>query len=114
MDVYGARKPSYDVLRVEASPFEAFHVNGKAGELKVQLKTRTAAPAYVLRGYTLRTIVYGFGDIAVERIETTLPDLAPGAQTSATVTFAETRPVQVKLDVIRPTGSSAHTAIWRP
>ncbi|MGB7762622.1 MAG: glycoside hydrolase family 2 TIM barrel-domain containing protein [Bryobacteraceae bacterium] len=114
VDVNGARKPSYDVLRVEASPFEALNVSGRAGDLKVQLKTRTSAPAYVLRGYTLRTIVYGFGDIPVERIETRLPDLEPGGQTSAMVAFAETRPVQVKLDVLRPTGASAHTAIWKP
>jgi beta-glucuronidase len=114
VDVYGARKPSYDVLRVEASPFEAFNVNGKAGELKVQFKTRTSVPAYVLRGYTLRTIVYGFGDIPVERIETRLPDLAPGAQTSTMVIFTEARPLSVKLDVLRPTGFSAHTAIWKP
>ena len=114
VDVYGARKPSYEVLRLESSPLEAFSVSGKAGELKVQLKSRNAAPAYTLRGYTLRTVVYGFGGIPVERIETRLPDIAPGGQTSAVVKFAEALPVQVKLDVLRPTGSSVHTAIWKP
>jgi beta-glucuronidase len=114
VDVYGARKPSYDVLRVESSPLESFTVSGRPGELKVQLKTRTTAPAYALRGYTLRTVVYGFGDIPVERIETRLPDIEPGGQTLATVAFTETRPVRVKLDVLRPTGSSVHTAIWKP
>jgi beta-glucuronidase len=114
VDVYGARKPSYEVLRVESSPLESFQVSGKAGELTVQFTTRTAAPAYALRGYTVRAVVYGFGDIPVERIETRLPDLEPGDQASVTVTFTEPRPVQVKLDLLRPTGSSAHTAIWKP
>jgi beta-glucuronidase len=114
VDVYGVRKSSYDVLRVESSPLESFQVSGKVGELKVQLKTRTDTPAYTLRGYTLRTVVYGFGDIPVERIETRLPDIEPGGQASAVVTFTEIRPIQVKLDVLRPAGSSAHTVIWKP
>jgi hypothetical protein len=114
VDVYGARKPSYEVLRVEASPLEALNVSGKAGELKVQLKARIAAPAYALRGYILRTVVYGFGDIPVERFETTLPDIEPGGQTSAAVQFTEATPIRVRLDVLRPVGSSVHTAIWKP
>ena len=114
VDVYGERKPSYQVLRVESSPLDAFNVSGKAGELMVQLKTRTAAPAYALRGYSLRTVVYGFGEIPVERFETGLPEIAPGGQASATVTFTEARPVRVRLDVLRPTGASVRTAIWKP
>jgi beta-glucuronidase len=114
VDVYGAHKPSYEVLRVEASPLESLQVSGRAGELKVQFKTRTVAPAYVLRGYTLRAVVDGSGAIPVERIETRLPELEPGDETSVTVRFTEPRPVQVKLDLLRPTGSSAHTAIWKP
>ena len=114
VDAYGARKPSYEELRAESSPLETFIATGKPGEAKVQLKTRSAAPAYALRGYTLRTLVYGFGDIAVERFETRLPDLEPGGQASAVVTYEETRPVQVRLDVLRPTGTSIHTAVWKP
>jgi beta-glucuronidase len=114
VDVYGVRKPSFEALRVESSPLETFHVSGKPGELKVQLKTRTAAPAYALRGYALRAVVYGFGDIPVERFETKLPDLMPGGQTSAIVKFTDTRPVQVRLDVLRPAGSSVHTVVWKP
>ena len=83
VDVYGARKPSYAVLRAESSPLDTFSVSGNPAQLTVQLKTRTAAPAYALRGYLLRTVVYGFGDIPVERFETKLPDLEPGGQASA-------------------------------
>jgi beta-glucuronidase len=114
VDVYGAHKPSYEVLRVESSPLEAFDVSGGAAGLRVQLKTRTAPPAYALRGYTLRALVYGPGNIPGERFETKLPDLEPGAQTSATIKIKEARPVQVRLDVLRPLGSSVHTVIWKP
>jgi hypothetical protein len=54
------------------------------------------------------------GNIPVERVETRLPELEPGGQTSVAVTFAGRRPVQVRLDRLRPAGSSVHTAIWKP
>ncbi len=114
VDAYGAQKPSYAKLRAESSPLEAFEVAGKPGELTVRLKTRSAVPAYSLRGYRLRTVAYGFGNIPVERIETDLPTLAPGEQTSVTVKFTELRPVRVMLDVLRPTGFPADTAVWKP
>jgi beta-glucuronidase len=114
VDVYGARKPSYDVLRQESNPLESCNVDGKGGELTVQLKTRIVTPAYSLRGYTLRAVVYGFGDIPVERVETPLPDIEPGGQASVRIKFTEPRSVRVKLDVLRPAGSSIHTAIWKP
>jgi beta-glucuronidase len=114
VDVYGAQKPSYQVLRTESSPLESFSVNGRTGELKVQFRARTAAPAYALRGYVLRSVIYGLGDIPVERVETSLPELKPGDETSVTVTFTEPRPVRVKFDLLRPTGYSAHSVTWKP
>jgi beta-glucuronidase len=114
VDVYGARKPSYEELRSESSPLEQFNVVGKVGEVQVQLLARSTAPAYTLRGYHLRTLVYGFGPIPVERIETKLPDLGPGEQTSVAVRYAEPNPVSVRLDMLRPTGESAHTTVWKP
>ena len=114
VDVYGERKPSWAELRRESSPLDVFDVSGKPGELKVQLTARRAVPAYTLHGYKLRTLVYGQGAIPVERVETNLPDLAPGGQASLQVTFSEAKPVQVKLDVLRPTGFSVQTAFWKP
>ncbi|MFY9726178.1 MAG: glycoside hydrolase family 2 TIM barrel-domain containing protein [Bryobacteraceae bacterium] len=114
VDLYGERKPSYEVLRTESSPLEVFSVSGTPTELKVQLKTRAVAPAYALRGYALRAVVYGFGDIPVERLETKLADLEPGGQASAMIKPTQARPVRVKFDVLRPTGTSVHTAIWKP
>jgi hypothetical protein len=114
VDVYGDRKASWAELRVEASPLDIFQVSGKTGELKVRLVSRNAAPAYTLRGYKLRAVVCGYGDIPVERVEASLAEMAPGGEASIVVKFAETRPVRVRLDVLRPTGFSAHTVVWRP
>ena len=114
VDVYGVRKPSYEELRSESSPVESLSAIGKPGELQVQVKARGVVPAYTLRGYRLRAVAYGFGDIPVERFEALLPDLAPGEQAALTVKFAENRPARVTLDVLRPAGSSARTLVWKP
>jgi hypothetical protein len=114
VDLYGEKKPSHGELRAESSPLERFEVSGKPGQLKVSLVSRNTVPAYTLRGYKLRAVVYGFGDIPVERWEASLPDLEPGGRTSAVVEFAEARPLQVKLDVLRPTGFSVQTVVWKP
>ncbi len=114
VDVFGARKPSYEQLRAESNPIESVGVSGTIGELQIQLKARNTVPAYVLRGYRLRAVAYGFGDIPVESVERVLPDLAPGEQTVLTLKFTEARPVRVILDVLRPQGYSARTLTWRP
>jgi beta-galactosidase len=113
VDVYGAPKPSYEELRSESSPLERFEVVGRAGELQVQLKARGSVPAYTLRGYRLRTVVYGFGQIPVERLETKLPDLGPGQQKSVTVRFAEGNPVWAKLDATAIALQTSCPARWR-
>jgi beta-galactosidase len=114
VDVYGERKPSYEELRREASPLEMLAADGKPGELQIRLKTRGTVPAYTLRGYVLRALIYGYGNVPVERVEVPLPDLAPGTELARAVKFAESRPAQVRIDVLRPQGSSAATAVWRP
>lgn len=114
VDVYGQRKPSYEQLRAESSPVESLDAEGILGALNVRLKTRASGPAYALRGYKLRAVVYGFGNIPVERIEAALPDLVPGDQTSLTVRFTEAMPVRVAIDLLRPMGSSARTVVWKP
>jgi len=114
VDLYGARKLSYEVLRSESSPVVSLEAIAKVGELKVRIRTRGTVPAYAIRGYKLRALTYGLGDVPVERFEAALPDLGPGEQTSVTVRFSEKQPVQVTLDVLRPTGSSARALIWKP
>jgi beta-glucuronidase len=113
VDVYGTRKPSYETLRTESSPLKSVTIDGTLGELRVQLQTRSSVPSYTLRGYKLRTLVFGYGNIPVERYETSLPELRPHEKTLAVVKFSEMRPVQVQCDVMRPDGLSTLTAIWR-
>jgi len=113
VDVYGNRKPSYADLRRESSPLELFEVDGKPGEVVVSLKTRTSIPAYTLRGYQLRAVVYGYGAIPLERIEVELPDLKPGAAHHAAVKFSERQPVRVEVELFSPTRFSVHGGVWR-
>jgi len=114
VDVYGARKPSWQALREEASPIESLDLAGKPGELSVTVRTRRAVPSYTLRGYTARAVVYGDGAIPVERVEAALPVLEPGREATVRIQYREKTPARVQVDVLRPTGFSAHTAEWRP
>lgn len=114
VDVYGARKPSYDALRRESSPVKSVEVKGRPGALKVTVQTQETIPSYTLTGYKLRAVVYGFGEIPVERYELPLPDLRPGARATLDVAFQEKSPLRVLFDVLRPAGHSAFNHNWRP
>lgn len=114
VDLYGARKPSYDVLRAESSPIESLDVSGSAVALELVLRIRNTIPAYILRGYKLRGVYYGFGEIPTERQEIELPDLAPGRELDLTLEFSESRPWKIEFDVLRPTGFSAYSRTWKP
>jgi len=114
VDLYGKRKPSFDLLRNESSPVETLEVSGTPTALRVTLRARDRVPAYTLRGYRLRAVSFGFGDIPLERVEAQIPTLEPGHCTEISVTFTEKSPVRVQFDVLRPTGFSAYTHNWRP
>ncbi|HEX6545787.1 MAG TPA: glycoside hydrolase family 2 TIM barrel-domain containing protein [Bryobacteraceae bacterium] len=113
VDLYGARKPSYEALRSESSPIESMDISGSPVALKLILRTRNAVPAYTLRGYKLRGLYYGFGEIPTERKEIELPDLSPDQELKLTLEFSETRPWKVEFDVLRPTGFSAYSRTWK-
>jgi len=110
VDVYGRRKPSYEVLREESSPVESLTATRDGNTLSVAGRVRDTVPAYTLRGYVLEAIVYGQGGIPVERQRVALPDLPPGAAIAHqfALTAKDTRDVRV--EIRRPTGSSARTA----
>ena len=115
VDVYGGRKPSYEVLRAESSPVESLAVEKGTTGFRLRLRTRATLPAYTMRGYRLRGILYGQGDIPVEAQESNVPDLAPGQSTELRLKFCATDvPLRVRFDVIRPTGFSAYSVEWRP
>ena len=114
VDLLGARKPSYEALRAESSPVEAVDVQGSPAALTVRVRNRQSVPSYALRGYVVRAILYGFGDIPLERKEGALPVLQPGEEGSVTLPFQQKEAVRISVDVMRPTAFSAATATWRP
>ena len=70
---------------------------------------------YTLRGYKLRGIFYGEGDIPVERQAVELPEIASGGEITVDLTFSQSGvPLHVKFDVLRPTGYSAYSGNWKP
>ena len=115
VDVFGERKPSYAVLRRESSPVESLAVENQGNLFHLWLKTRETLPGYTLRGYKLRGVFYGQGDIPVEQQEAAVPELAPGKSADLELRFSRPEvPLRVCFDVLRPTGFSAHSVDWKP
>ena len=112
VDLYGARKASYEVLRTESSPIASIAVEGQPKDLQLTVRARKHVPAYTLRGYKVRGIYYGYGDIPVERKEVELPELAAGQEAKLNMGFAEAMPLRIEFDVLRPTGFSAYSLEW--
>jgi beta-glucuronidase len=107
VDLYGARKPSFEELRRESSPIEALEI----AEGKVTVRTRKRIPAHKLQGYKVRWTVYGFGDLPMEQKEAPLPALVPGESATVAVSYEIKDAQRVQYDVMRPTGFSAFTAV---
>lgn len=113
VDLYGAKKPSWRVLRAEASPIDWLQASGTPGALRVSLKTRAAIPAYALKGYQVRAVAYGFGDIPLERRSVELRTLQPGESQTVDLAFVEKGLWRIQVDVLRPTGFSAAGTSWQ-
>jgi Glycosyl hydrolases family 2, TIM barrel domain/Glycosyl hydrolases family 2, sugar binding domain/Glycosyl hydrolases family 2 len=109
VDVFGARKPSFQALREESSPVESLKVRKVANAWVAAVRTRKTVPAYPLRGYTLRWVVFGKGGIPLERRGSPLPDLKPGAEFETHLEVGEKDVLRLSVDVLRPTGFSAAT-----
>ncbi len=114
VDLYGNRKPSFAVLRAESSPFSELDVMINGRWITASMSTRRSFPAYTLEGYTMRYIVYGFGDLPVEQGFVPLPKFQPGDGIIQEAAFGEKSPKRIRVDLLRPTGFSAITAWWKP
>ena len=115
VDVFGERKPSYAVLRQESSPVASLSVENHGNLFHLSLETRGTLPAYTLRGYTLRGVFYGQGGIPVEQQEAAVPELAPGKSATIELRFSQPEaPLQVRFEVLRPTGFAAYSVGWKP
>jgi hypothetical protein len=98
-------------MSVERAPLS---VIGGPSEFDIGVRGRESVPAYTMKDYKLRGILYGAGDIPLERREVALPALAPGAEATVRLKFAVTAPRRIEFDVLRPTRFSAYTHVWHP
>ena len=115
VNLYGTQKSSYEVLRRESSPVESLTAENHLNSFQLRLRTRHDLPAYTLRGYRLKGIFHGEGEVPVERQEVDLPEIASGTETTVDLTFSQSGlPLQVRFDVLRPTGFSAYSLNWKP
>ncbi len=113
VDLLGGRKPSFSVLRDESSPVEALEWSGEPSSFSVNMRTRKSVPAYRLTNYKLRGTLYGRGDIPLEQQEVSLPLLTPGQSFSIPLRFTIPNAERVEFDVIRPTGFSVLSKVWK-
>jgi beta-galactosidase len=113
VDVWGNRKLSYELLREESSPIEEVRIEGPPTAFRLTVRTRRHVPAYMLKGYRVRGTYFGYGEIPIEQQEVALPDLKPGEEATLVVSFADKQPEKIQFDVLRPTGFSAYTQIWK-
>jgi beta-glucuronidase len=115
VDLCGAQKGSYEVLRRELSPIESLTAENHLNAFHLRLKTRHDVPTYILRGYKLRGTFYGEGGIPIEQHEVELPEIAAGNETKVDLIFSRSDvPLHVKFDILRPTGFSAYSRNWKP
>jgi beta-glucuronidase len=115
VDLFGRRKPSYAALRDECSPVESLTAENRMNAFQLRLKTRQDIPMYALRGYKVRGIFYGEGDVPVERQEVELAEIVSGGEATVDLKFSQSgAPVHVTFDVLRPTGFSAYSTDWKP
>ena len=115
VDLNGSHKSSYELLRRESSPIESITLERQLNKFAVLIKVRRDLPMYTLRGYKLRGLFFGQGNIPVEQHEVDLPDAVPGSETRLELAFTQAEaPLHVQIDVMRPTSFSAYCVDWKP
>jgi beta-glucuronidase len=114
VDLYGRRKESYELLRMESSPIHSLDIEGDPRSFNIRVRTRQHVPAHKISGYKLRGIFYGYGEIPVEQRDVDVPDLTPGKDASLKIAFTERQPLRICFEILRPTGFSAYSHEWKP
>ena len=107
VDVYSTRKPSFDALRVQASPVESLLLSRTADQYNLEIATRQSLPAYTLRGYVARWLFYGYDDLPMEGKIDRLPALAPGSKVMLKANSQMAGLKRVSVEILRPTGFPA-------
>jgi beta-galactosidase len=110
VDLYGRKKPSFEALRLQASPVEnAILSKAEEGRYKFEVTTRQRLPSYTLRGYSLRWLAYGYDDLPMDGGTMDVAELHP--ESSRTYEIRPSIPAvrRIVVDLLRPTGFSAVT-----
>jgi len=111
VDLFGTSKPSFEALRIQASPVETAILKRLGeGRYELEIRTRKQLPGYSLRGYSLRWVAFGYDDLPMSGHRTFLPALLPGTSQSFEVRFDQEEIRRVVVDIMRPTGFSVLTA----
>ncbi len=114
VDILGARKPSFEVLRSESSPIANLTVTHVGVHFEFRLQARNRLPKYSLHGYRLQANRYGSNGILVEQQEIALPTIAPGAEVMVALEFGALETgTRLRVEVLRPTDHSAYSLEWR-
>ncbi len=114
VDLYGAKKPSFEALRSQASPIEKAVLRKSAeGRFEFEIRTRQQLPGYALRGCSVRWLAYGYDDLPMDGGKTTLPKLPPGLSQTHEIKTSITGIRRIVVDVVRPTGFSAITVEYQ-
>jgi beta-galactosidase len=114
VDLYGAKKPSFEALRLQASPIEKAILRKSAGgRFEFEIRTRQQLPGYVLRGCFLRWLAYGYDDLPMDGGKTDLSILLPGSSQTYEIKTSMTVIRRIVVDVVRPTGFSAITVEYQ-
>ncbi|MGW8178953.1 MAG: glycoside hydrolase family 2 TIM barrel-domain containing protein [bacterium] len=122
VDLLGRPKPSWQVLRKEASPIKRLavgepEVQQNVTRASVELVTRSLQddmPAYTLRDYLLVWVAYNDLEQPIASGKVQLADLPPGSRHSIDVYWKSFQSLfRVRVEVFRPTGYSVHDSEWR-
>lgn len=114
VDLFGARKHSYEVLRLESSPARPSSTTAllrcsQSGCARGTLFRHIRSTVTSSAGFYMDTETF-----PLQQQEVELSALKAGEAVSCELPFKEQSAHRVEFDVLRPTGFSAFTRVWTP
>ena len=116
VDLYGARKPSWQALRDESSPVEPIQVSGRIGRIEGErsVPAATCPPTpFAVTPFAPWSTASGGISPRTARSASARPRTWAGSRESPS-RFEEKLPREVRIDLMRPTGFSARSVTWKP
>ena len=108
----GNHKPSYELLREESSPIASCGSKDRPRRSALQYKRgRTYLP--IAARLPLARYVFSLRANSHRTAGSIATDLKPGSEASLELKFAGAQPEKIQFEVLRPTGFSACTRVWK-